>query len=341
MTDQNQRIVFISYSHEDSLFVNSFAGMLLEYDLNIWKDSKDIPIGGNIPKNIYDGIKRASHFCCIISSSSIRSSWVEEELSFAKVRQLGDHSLQIVPVLIDAVEIPDYLKAYLNAHLENRDLSIKNPELLKILKAFGIDLEKYTREIITGHDRKVLLECCEELRHSLWEFREILVNFQSAFNNYESAISNTGYDRPDADMPFNLKTPYSYSAPTTHGSDYMIKMALKDAMGILRSLKGLASDVHASIELLRQAWDKAAPSTTISKLHPQLYHALDLASYISRMVADASEVHPRDNWWVREKLSGWVTEIPGVEASVAGAIALLESWANFDPIKESQSIETD
>jgi hypothetical protein len=51
------------------------------------------------------------------------------------------------------VEIPDYLLAYLCAHLESRDLSITNPEFLKILKAFGTDLEGYSREIITGRKR--------------------------------------------------------------------------------------------------------------------------------------------------------------------------------------------
>lgn len=331
MTDQDQRSIFISYSHADSQFVNSFASMLLKYDLNIWKDSKDILIGGNILKSVYDGIKGVSHFCCIISSSSIKSAWVEEELSYAKVRQLNDRSLCIVPVLIDEVEIPDYLKAYLNAHLENRDLSIKNPELLKILKAFGIDLEEFARDIITGPDRKLLLECCEKLRQDLSLFREILLNFQDAYLEYESAISNKGYDRPDAEMPYRVGLPSRYSPPTTHGSDYRIKRALEGATGILKTLKVYASNLRASVEHLRQAWEKVNPASGISHLHPDLSFTLDLTSYMSKTIAEASDASANDNWWVREKLSRWVKELPRAEASIEGASALLKSWANFDP----------
>ena len=43
-------LVFISYSHRDSEFVNRLAALLISYDLNVWKDSKDLPIGGNIPR---------------------------------------------------------------------------------------------------------------------------------------------------------------------------------------------------------------------------------------------------------------------------------------------------
>jgi len=110
-------LVFISYSHRDSEFVNRLAALLISYDLNVWKDSKDLPIGGNIPKNIYHGIKSSSHFCCIISEASVESQWVEEELSFAKMRQLDNRELMIVPILISDVEVPDYVKAYRYANL--------------------------------------------------------------------------------------------------------------------------------------------------------------------------------------------------------------------------------
>lgn len=167
-----KHVVFISYSQKDIDFVNTFAALLQRFGLNVWKDSKDIPIGGNIPKGIYEGIKNSSHFCCIISKSSIQSAWVEEELSYAKMRQLNDRTLQIVPILIDSVSIPDFVSAYRCAHLENRDLSLKNPEFIMVLQAFGVNISTEDIHVVTGKTRLALLEQGHKLKSEVTEFRE-------------------------------------------------------------------------------------------------------------------------------------------------------------------------
>ncbi len=335
MTSENKRVVFISYSHKDSEFVNSFAGTLLKYDLQIWKDSKDILIGGNIPKSIYTGIKGASHFCCIISASSVKSAWVEEELSFAKVRQLDDSGLQIVPVLIDDVEIPDYLLAYLAAHLENRDLSITNPEFLKILKAFGIDLERYSREVITGKKRTALLAACEKLRDDLALFREILGNLENAHIQYQTAMSNRGYDPPAGEGFSGIASTHRSTLPTTYGSDYNIHKARNGVIVVVRRLRDDASEVRASLKLVQQAWDDADPSRSVSPLLGLFHDTFYYVPYISKTVSDASDVS-EGVWWIKEKLSSWLRHVSASEREIASAIALLNSWASFDP-EERQS----
>jgi hypothetical protein len=332
VTPENQRVVFISYSHGDSEFVNSFAGILLSYDLQIWKDSKDIPIGGNIPKTIYSGIKSSSHFCCIISASSVKSAWVEEELSFAKVRQLGDSHLHIVPVLIDAVEIPDYLQAYLCAHLEDRNLSITNSEFLRILKAFGTDLEQYSREMITGKKREALLKCCEKLRDNLAVLREILGNLRNAFIRYQEAQSNRAYDPPVQGGFSGIGSPHREMPPTTYGSDYRISEAREGGVAILTRLKVDASDVQASLRLVRQAWDDADPSHSVSRLLALLHDPLDSVRYISETLSNAS-TEDLNSWWIREKLSSWLDQLSAAEISIGSVITLLNSWASFDPPK--------
>ena len=326
MTTENKRVVFISYSHSDSEFVNAFAAILLKYDVPFWKDSKDIPIGANIPKSIYGGIKDASHFCCIISTSSVTSKWVEEELSFAKVRQLGDSSLLIVPILIDAVKIPDYVAAYLCAHLEDRNLEIGNPEFLKVLKAFGTDLEEYARELITGEHRLVLLAACEKLQTDLALFREILGNFRNAYIRYEAAISNRHYDPPDELARSGTGSPYV--RPTTHESDYVVRHEHSAVIDILRRLKMDAADVLASLELVRKAWNEADPAHKVSAILRLLYDPLDGVSYISRTVAAAAD---EKDWWIREKLSAWLEDLGESEILIGSAITLLRSWASFDP----------
>jgi TIR domain len=332
MTPEKSRIVFISYSHKDSEFVNSFAAALLAYDLQIWKDSKDLAIGSNIPKSIYAGIKGASHFCCIISASSVKSAWVEEELSFAKVRQLNDSGLQIIPVLIDEVEIPDYVQAYLSAHLESRDVSIANPEFLRILKAFGTDLERYSREVITGSKRESLLKSCEKLHSDVAVLHEILGNFENAYIRYQEAVSNRGYD-PPADGGFTrMESPYRRNPATTYGSDYRIDEARKSAVLVLTRLKADASVVQGSRKLVQQAWDDADPSRSVFRLFELLNDALDRVRYISETLSGAS-TESLNEWWMREKLSSWLDHLSVAQISMGSAITLLKSWASFDPAK--------
>lgn len=185
MTEQQKRIVFISYSHQDTAFVSLFAGLLLHFDIQFWKDSKDIPVGGPILKSIYDGIKNTSHFCCIISSASVESRWVEEELSQAKHRSIDDPGLSLVPILIDPVEIPVYLKTHKVAHLENRDLSLDNPETIMILRAFGVEFRGEAPRIITGSKRKIFLQRCRQLRLIFTEFRDELDTFERHYEEYK------------------------------------------------------------------------------------------------------------------------------------------------------------
>ncbi len=93
MTNQPQRIVFISYSHVDTAFVNIFSSLLLNLNIQIWKDSKDLEIGSEILDRLNEAVKNASHFCCIISSSPVESLWVKRELNF--VRELAAHELHL------------------------------------------------------------------------------------------------------------------------------------------------------------------------------------------------------------------------------------------------------
>ncbi|MGH9970769.1 MAG: toll/interleukin-1 receptor domain-containing protein [Pyrinomonadaceae bacterium] len=304
MTDQNKKIVFISYSHADTNFVNSFASLLLDFDLQVWKDSKDIPIGGNILKSVYEGIKNTSHFCCIISSSSIKSAWVEEELSYAKIRRLQDRSLAIVPVLIEAVEIPDFLKAYRCAHLENRDMSLKNLEFIMVLQAFGVNLKEDAPRIITGPERKLLLKRCTHLRNTIVQFREWIGRFQESYERYRKAkrvsrhIWVRDYGSPRSGIGFKGSRQYRGRKAILNPaySSYEINSSRAAATSALISLRTAASDVVASIKSLTQAGEAAGLNMSGGlggRLSPSdeglwisLLDALDLASGMARTISD-------------------------------------------------------
>lgn len=331
MATANPRTVFISYSHADAHFADSLSAALSGFGLNVWKDDKDIAIGGNILKSIYDGIRTASHFCCIISTSSVRSAWVEEELSFAKVRQLDDRHLQIVPILIDQVEIPDYLKAYLCAHLEGRDLTLKNAEFLRVLKAFGTDLTHYHRELLVGMPRKRLLVRCRTLKRDLFDFHEVLSRFQQAEDALHNAWSASGEERVSIrDGGSASRTSREFARRAAYASKHRIDGAQESAEVVFRGLQETAGTVRQSIDRFRSTWQNVDPTRSVARLHALLWQDLDQVSYMAREISN-TEDESRAAWWVQEKLPRWVRTLPQVEASVEAAIALLESWARFDP----------
>jgi hypothetical protein len=87
---------------------------------------------------------------------------------------------------------------------------------------------------------------------------------------------------------------------------------------------------------MRQAWDAADPSRDASRLLELFREPVDRISYISKVLSDPSTESP-NSWWVREKLSTWLVHLSAAEISIGSVITLLDSWASFDPPKDSQN----
>jgi hypothetical protein len=51
--------------------------------MEVWIDEKKIKVGSSIPEEIKKGISRCHFFCVIISSHSVKSTWVEKECKMA------------------------------------------------------------------------------------------------------------------------------------------------------------------------------------------------------------------------------------------------------------------
>lgn len=372
MTNQNQR-VFISYSHIDTDFVNLFASLLINFDIHIWKDSKDIPIGGEILDSVYYAIKNTSHFCCIISSSSVKSGWVKEELSYAKHRILEGTSLMIVPILIDDVEIPNYIKVYRCAHLENRNLSLENPELTMILQAFGVNLRSLP-PIITGQKRRRLLKSCVDLRDRIVTFRQRLGTFQKRYEAYQKAGWVSKYirvrdSRPSRRSVGSLPRAGSGYRNVLNPAYYEIKRERDRARSAIIDLREISACVPASVNMVKRALEGAGLSMSglegrLSSRDTHLWVLFDsalgrvseMSETISRVSCDEDDESEEDDengedddgsdgvredgWdqlkglsWVHEKLPRWIASIPRIESDLESVIGMLDYWGRFDSDK--------
>ena len=99
--------LFISYSHADKDFVVKLYNTLTYSNLEVFIDEKDIKIGDNILEKIEKGIEESAGLLYVISKYSVKSTWVKEELSMARVKSITQRGIYtIYPLLVDDVELP-------------------------------------------------------------------------------------------------------------------------------------------------------------------------------------------------------------------------------------------
>jgi hypothetical protein len=96
---------FISYSNKDKAFARRLYESLTLAGVETFFDEKDIKVGDNIPRTIERGIEQASALIYVISSHSLQSEWVQEELSMAQVKAKTKQGFKILPVLIEPLQL--------------------------------------------------------------------------------------------------------------------------------------------------------------------------------------------------------------------------------------------
>ncbi len=125
--------VFISHSSEDKSYVGTFAERLRANGVDAWYDEWEIGPGDSFVQKINQGLGDCDKFIIVVSENSIKSRWVQEELSSAVVRRIEGEA-EIIPVRLDDTPIP----AVIN-HLHWVGMLPLRDEFEKHLKAiFGV-----------------------------------------------------------------------------------------------------------------------------------------------------------------------------------------------------------
>lgn len=116
---KNDIKIFVSYSHEDSEFVERLATSLLNAGEDIWLDKWEITGGDSLIKKIFEeGLSNAAAFIVVISQESVKSKWVRQELDVATVSMINGLT-KIIPIIIGDAEIPVALRALLWIDMRN------------------------------------------------------------------------------------------------------------------------------------------------------------------------------------------------------------------------------
>lgn len=102
--------IFISYSHQDSEFVDQLAAHLVAENIHVWIDRWELHVGDSLRGKIEGALGEASAVLFILSSHSVESDWCQRELSASLVRELEEKRVIVLPVLIEDCQIPLFLR---------------------------------------------------------------------------------------------------------------------------------------------------------------------------------------------------------------------------------------
>ena len=98
--DPHPNEVFLSYSSLDSSFAKKVAQLLRRHRITVWHSESDIVGAQQWYDAIGEALRRCDWFVVLLSPNSIRSVWVERELTFALKQQR--YNKRIVPVVFEA-----------------------------------------------------------------------------------------------------------------------------------------------------------------------------------------------------------------------------------------------
>jgi hypothetical protein len=91
--------VFVSYSHQDALFVQSLVDALEARGVKAWYDGGELRVGESFMQKIGDALEQSRYFLLAISPDYLVSQWTPFELGVALSAESTKGAL-VIPVLV-------------------------------------------------------------------------------------------------------------------------------------------------------------------------------------------------------------------------------------------------
>ena len=127
--------VFLSHNHADKPFTRRLAGDLRQAGHTVWIDEAEINIGDSLIDKIRAGLDEVDFVAAVLSEKSISSPWVQRELEIASNREIEERRVVVLPLLVQKVPLPGFLKGKFYADFTAPDAYQPMFELL--LRALG------------------------------------------------------------------------------------------------------------------------------------------------------------------------------------------------------------
>ncbi len=186
--------MFICYSSLDKGAVNDLVRSLESDNIPIWYDSYEIKLGESIIGKISQGIHESNYFLVIISKNSVGSKWANEELEIARTSEIESGSPFVIPIIIEACEIP---------------MSLKYKRYCDLTRNYEKNLQELKLTLLNvGKIAKKYWEKCEMAKQLVSEFSECTYPMGYRPSSKGLVIFDPKSDSLDACFSWNRDVPY-------------------------------------------------------------------------------------------------------------------------------------
>lgn len=90
--------------------MRELASQLRSAGVRVWLDEAEMRIGDSLTTRIGEAIGEMEYFGVVLSRHSIASEWVQRELQVAVQRELKERKVIVLPLLLEPVEVPPFLR---------------------------------------------------------------------------------------------------------------------------------------------------------------------------------------------------------------------------------------
>ncbi len=114
--------IFLSHNSKDKPFVRKLADDLRKAGFYAWVDEAEIKLGDSLIEKIREGIDKTEYVGVVLSNNSINSEWVKKEIDIAMNQEIEGRKVKVLPIMLEHVEPPSFLKGKLYADFTSDDL---------------------------------------------------------------------------------------------------------------------------------------------------------------------------------------------------------------------------
>jgi hypothetical protein len=102
--------VFVSYAHDDAVWVQTLADNLHRAGLDVFLDAWEIVPGARLSQRLQEGLAAADVVVLVVSAAAVRKPWWQEEFAGAMPAVVAGRQ-RLIPVLLDEVDVPPFAAA--------------------------------------------------------------------------------------------------------------------------------------------------------------------------------------------------------------------------------------
>jgi tetratricopeptide (TPR) repeat protein len=128
--------VFLSHASFDKRWVRTLHERLTSAGVVAYLDEVAIEVGDNFVQHLSSGIGRTTTFVIVVSSGAMDRPWVEQEWT-SFIATHGPRS-RIMPVLLDDVALPPFLRPYQAIHAVDRNVDVVAERIVRSVRGGGV-----------------------------------------------------------------------------------------------------------------------------------------------------------------------------------------------------------